>query len=238
MKIALCISGQPRFVRECQTLFEKNITDFNKFDVFIHTWSDSKTTNACTQVESIEKITQYYKNIKGMSIEAWEPLLPLICTHDGEEQVVVHHSMFYTMFRSNQLKKEYEKANKFKYDYVVWTRFDTALLEEVNIRKHSKTKINVPYNRPNGTPCDWLLFSSSEVMDKALSAWRWMNKNDSKQKAGEEIFRDHWQRENLESNKFSSKEGVMLVRRTGHAGPDTWIELSEVRKKIKTLEKK
>ena len=238
MKIALCISGQPRFIRECQILFEKNIIDFNKFDIFIHTWRDSKTTNAGTEVDSIEKITKYYKNIKGMSIEEWEPLLPVICTHDLDEQVVIHHSMFYTMYRSNQLKQEYEKANKFKYDYVGWTRFDTAVLKEVNIRKHSKTKVNIPYTRANGTPCDWLLSSSSEVMDKALSAWPWMNENNCKQKAGEEILRDHWEREHLETNKFSSKKGVMLVRRTGHAGPETWIELSEVRKKIKPLENK
>ena len=45
MKIALCLSGQPRFVRHTLPLIKKNLIDPNDMDVFIHTWFDSKDMN-------------------------------------------------------------------------------------------------------------------------------------------------------------------------------------------------
>ena len=39
MKIAICFSGEPRFVNECFPLIKKNIIDVNdNIDFFIHTW--------------------------------------------------------------------------------------------------------------------------------------------------------------------------------------------------------
>ena len=39
MKIAICFSGEPRFVNECFPLIKKNIIDVNDYiDFFIHTW--------------------------------------------------------------------------------------------------------------------------------------------------------------------------------------------------------
>lgn len=45
MKIAICISGEPRLVEECFPLIKKNIIDVNPpIDFFIHTWYDPTKT--------------------------------------------------------------------------------------------------------------------------------------------------------------------------------------------------
>ena len=39
MKVALCMSGQPRFLERCFPSIKKNVIDVNSPDVFLHTWS-------------------------------------------------------------------------------------------------------------------------------------------------------------------------------------------------------
>lgn len=88
MKIAICFSGQPRFVQECYPGIKKNILDSNKdseIDVFVHTWfSDSIVDkvlyhnefssfsgDAKIEKNSIDNIKKLY-NPKEITIE--EPL--------------------------------------------------------------------------------------------------------------------------------------------------------------------
>jgi hypothetical protein len=40
MKIALCFSGQPRFVNECSSLIKSNVMQDYDIDVFAHLWFD------------------------------------------------------------------------------------------------------------------------------------------------------------------------------------------------------
>ena len=40
MKIALCFSGQPRFVNECSPLIRNNVIQDYDIDVFAHLWFD------------------------------------------------------------------------------------------------------------------------------------------------------------------------------------------------------
>ena len=45
----------------------------------------------------------------------------------------VHYSMFYSIWKANELKKEYEKKNNFKYDCVIKSRFDVALFDKLDV---------------------------------------------------------------------------------------------------------
>lgn len=45
MRVALCLSGQPRFVRECYSGIKSHLIDLNKPDIFIHTWSYEKESD-------------------------------------------------------------------------------------------------------------------------------------------------------------------------------------------------
>ena len=88
-------------------------------------------------------------------------------------------SMFYSMERANNFKKEYEEEQGFKYDCVIRLRTDSYFpsplgcctttiggLDEYNLKK-----INVHHQRsfdkyPSGAMCDQFAFAESEVMDK------------------------------------------------------------------------
>ena len=45
MKIALCFSGQPRFVNECAPLIKANVIQDYNIDVFAHLWFDDDLQN-------------------------------------------------------------------------------------------------------------------------------------------------------------------------------------------------
>lgn len=45
MKIALCFSGQPRFINECSPLILKNVIQDYDVDVFAHLWFDDELQN-------------------------------------------------------------------------------------------------------------------------------------------------------------------------------------------------
>jgi hypothetical protein len=46
MKIAICFSGEPRFVEECYPLIRKNIIEKNdSIDFFVHTWYSEESCN-------------------------------------------------------------------------------------------------------------------------------------------------------------------------------------------------
>lgn len=45
MKLALCFSGQPRFVEECSSLILKNVIQDYDVDVFAHLWMDKELQN-------------------------------------------------------------------------------------------------------------------------------------------------------------------------------------------------
>ena len=48
MRVAICFSGQPRFVNECYAGIKNNLLDQNPgddFDVFVHTWYSEDSTD-------------------------------------------------------------------------------------------------------------------------------------------------------------------------------------------------
>ena len=45
MKIALCFSGQPRYLKECYPAIYKNLLEKYSPDVFVHTWWDESMPN-------------------------------------------------------------------------------------------------------------------------------------------------------------------------------------------------
>ena len=57
-KVALCLSGQPRFVQEGYKTLSKNLVNFNEMDVFVHSWKDSLpgNNNSITRTDSSDLI--------------------------------------------------------------------------------------------------------------------------------------------------------------------------------------
>ena len=76
------------------------------------------------------------------------------------------------MWKSSQLKQMYEKNHNFKYDCVIKSRFDVALLDELDVMNQNLNYINSPdvCGNPN-VISDWFNFSNSDNMDVYLDVY-------------------------------------------------------------------
>jgi hypothetical protein len=153
MKIALCLSGRPRCYKQGYEYHKRNLLDKHDVHVFVHTWEDidddafqfidyeydpvSISTSQTFSDESFKKYPVDHPN--------WPP------------KNAIH--MLYSVFRSNQLKREYELVHGFVFDVVIRSRFDFALNREIDFEVEPG-KIYVPNDyvkgriAPNGLICN------------------------------------------------------------------------------------
>lgn len=163
MKVALCLSGQPKLYDKGYPFLKKYLIDeYNIEDVFVHFWWNDKTGSIGTPPpwqpgvgDEIIQNKNHYSNIQ----ELYNPVLmtydtPMvnqIKVTDKERELkpegggqacelwfnhskrtreyLYNHyrSMFKSQYIVNQLKREHERQQGFKYDLVVRTRFDIEL---------------------------------------------------------------------------------------------------------------
>jgi hypothetical protein len=140
MKIAICFSGQIRTGVECSSNFLNYIGDLrSSCDFFVHTW-DVETISMNLHVDIGKEANKPFvvdKSVFENFKEVYNPKKMVIDTYDSVETrnapgglrfnkkanaYVV--SLFESIFYANELKKEYEKENNFKYDFVVRCRPD------------------------------------------------------------------------------------------------------------------
>lgn len=159
-KIAILLSGHIR-----DGLILKSIE--NKFqpydyDIFVHTWDNygtkSTETNLNAEVkhnEIEEKIKKIF-NLKKFLIEnnknfinSLKPLTCEVVNYSSPEEFIA--SQMYSIYKSNELMKEYKSENNIKYDLVIKLRFD-LFIESIQINEKTLFKIN-NYN---------LIFTSSD----------------------------------------------------------------------------
>jgi hypothetical protein len=141
MKIAVCISGQPRtwFTAKDNILSYFNLKG-HEVDFFIHTWDkntlreSSNTTWERTYVDvDKDEFIEIEKHFKPKLIEVEE--------YKNENFLSIWSSLFYSFMKSVWLKRKYELENDFEYDIVVKTRFD------VNFHMEGYNQLNKPLNK-------------------------------------------------------------------------------------------
>lgn len=126
MKIAICISGQPRNFKQSYESLKKYFLNKYDCDIYFHTWkiNNFESTNfgfgnnqySLTENDYIELIELYqskkYVLEQPIIFDASEYKCPI-----WRQPLNNTLSMFYSLYKSFQLVEE-------KYDYVVRTRFD------------------------------------------------------------------------------------------------------------------
>lgn len=125
MKIAVCLSGQPRTVKYCiKSLFEY----YGNVDYFCHAWNynDHKYKNDGEPLGWLKEPANLDEFNDAISI-----LRPKALTIEGVDALGANRfppwdSMLYSAMMANHLKSLYETACSFKYDLVVKTRYDVA----------------------------------------------------------------------------------------------------------------
>lgn len=171
MKVALCISGQPRSVDKTFPYINQNIIVPNKPDVFIHTWIDNSIIGrkpvsaggiiaSDTIPDNIHQIIQELYNPVVMRVEA-----PIKFNKSYERtypQIKVESSLSqrYSVFQS------IDSVNMFdEYDAIIRMRFDWAIKTKIRVSDFDLNYLYCPNDCPhtNGVN-DQFAFSNQDIM--------------------------------------------------------------------------
>jgi hypothetical protein len=218
MKVALCLSGQARFLETCyyESMKPNLIDDLNP-DVFIHTWDTSTMVGQhfksggggimgdkipSNLMETVVNLYQpkkyiiepqkYFESDKWSSRLMWGIKSDHLC------------SMFYSIHESNKLKKQYEYENNFIYDWVIRIRFDMAIPSgPLNLNELNNNHLWVAtgcFDNVNGY-LDSLGYSSSQIMDIYSDTFNHIDyiadNNPNMGICGEYVLRKHIDKNNI-----------------------------------------
>lgn len=162
MRIALCLSGQPRgLVGGCKMLKDNLIGPSEITDIFVHMWydrsMDGKPFNSSQpHLENnigtwMPESDQYVKDQLNPLLMVVEPQIEMsqfshLQDVPGRANQKALASMFCSVTKANDLKKSYEKDNNFKYDIVIRSRIDHTYHKSVDVRSfYEKNSIDCVY---------------------------------------------------------------------------------------------
>jgi hypothetical protein len=216
MKIALCLSGQPRLLeRGYNQLYIPLKTKYN-VDVFVHTWFDRDRVNIPYQgrrgsypcdENTLQTIMKLYSPI----IMHHEPQKIFDTPTDAIYESCIPnsvYSLFYSMMICNNLKSFYEKTNNFEYDIVIRSRFDIVFANafSMNLEKLNLEKINLYEARHpilKNIPNDQFAIGNSKNMNQYSNVYSNIQKyynSGFKHFVGEHLLGHHLTQTNLNMN--------------------------------------
>ena len=153
MKIAVCVSGQLRDYKSCIDSLEKYLIHPFDVDVFLVTDTNYDALEDYDPVsyEFIDSTVDNMNTINGMTM----------------------NSMFYKIYKCNQLKLEYERLHRFKYDIVIRTRPDIVLynlpfhsiIQALSIEPENTIYVPKICNVCGYIPTDQIAIGSSKNID-------------------------------------------------------------------------
>ena len=211
MKIALCLSGQARFVEQgYREVIYPYILENNTIDVFIHSWDITPEQvgskflagdiHPIGELIPPDLISQTLNLHKPVSYIFEEQLNFPKLLHTERHMPGFHsqntYSMFYSIHQSNKLKTEYEIKNNFKYNWVIRSRFDVKLNAKIEFNNYDRNIMNVPngcFDPANGY-VDCFAFSNSSNMDIYSNVYNYMDEylnNPNLKLCGEYILKQH-----------------------------------------------
>ncbi len=158
-KVALCLSGQPRFIQENFDGIYDHIIKPSGCDVFCHFWDTVDGS-------------------KGMcpnkAIEMYNPLAYAVdeqISFEGNDRLFRMQSLFYSVQKCNNLRTQFEEVTKTQYDCVIRTRTDKVFDLDFSIGEFESAPEalwvhNEGYFACGRTYSDAFAFGSSEIINK------------------------------------------------------------------------
>lgn len=177
-KVAVCVSGHPRFIEKGYELFSKNVVETNKnhgFDFFCHSWVESD--------EEKDKVISIYKP-KNYKLESQKEVWPL----NTLEKHKSLFSMFYGIKSAFELKVAYEEKSLINYDIVIRTRYDAGIVSPIIIESDIGEIRFIDKIRDFFRPCDWFYFGASLDIRKVSSIYDNMIKDGWISEGGEDLY--------------------------------------------------
>ncbi len=194
MKIAVCLSGQPRVAEYVIPSILNYFSGEHEYDFFCHSWDynnykrkiDNPGNNPYpVWWEDEEPVDPEYVK------QCLSKLSPKACVIDSKQVLqppdnrrYAWDSLTYSMMYANHLKKQYEVQNNFRYDFVIKTRYDIVYYPndkfKLSINAHKQNyhdiftchagRMPVEFNRINAS--DVVFYGSSLVMDMITDLYR------------------------------------------------------------------
>jgi hypothetical protein len=162
MKIALCLSGGLRNFKDTQYSFQEYLLSTHDVDVFFYGLENRDGSEINRQ--DLEQL--YHPKISVVNNQQYYDSIP--CPY----HLPSAYYAFYNIYMCNELKKQYEIKNGFKYDLVIRSRTDCFWFRYIREQEFELAKHNImipadwafkgvnPYARS-----DMFAFGNSELMD-------------------------------------------------------------------------
>lgn len=174
MRIALCISGLPR----CYNYHPKtllNLFEPYSVDVFMHLWSDHITSSQQQEIQDIwQPKNIIFENQPKNLFEDWYKKTYHLRTAGRPHNNTF--PMWYSVYKANELKCQWEKQNKYTYDAVCRARTDLwANSRWTKALEFTKSdQIILPHERHYDQGYnDTIALGNSISMDKYSGMWTW-----------------------------------------------------------------
>ena len=198
MKVAVCISGQPRCAEETYPYIYNNIILPNNADIFIHmNYSKDITYIERTHLDNPYKNNTYRENIDEIVLNLYKPTRYLIeppkdfkksniqisearisrslelnkhkqwSENDHKKHTIKQLlSMYYSIFKCNEIKENYANENGIVYDYVIRIRFDIKPQLPIRCDEYDPSFIYYQdLGQSDNLISDWINFGSNSVMN-------------------------------------------------------------------------
>jgi hypothetical protein len=190
MKIALCLSGQPRYFNICYPNIKKLIIERYNPDVFFHCWWNSSYVGQRFDFSphANNRTGTWVENTDAKLLELYNPKKYKFEPHISFDTTILNgaffaqqsphilYSMWYSIFQANELKKQFETEYAFIYDIVIRLRFDIVF----NQFKIDFLKLDLDYIHVSGEIkplCnDQFALGNSENMNYYSSLYNNINK--------------------------------------------------------------
>jgi hypothetical protein len=174
LKLALCLSGQPRSYFDGYSYIKKNLLDHYDVDVFVHSW---KNTNHLEQLRIYEEVKAIYSPIFSMFDSTLSDKVNSdMFVPNASHPAHFCTSMFYSIFKADQFRILSELFYEKKYDFVIRCRFDFALNKVVDFSKLEKHKVYISKDTdgPNPLLNDQFAIADPETMKIYSSTFQFL----------------------------------------------------------------
>lgn len=142
MKLALCLSGQPRSFDKAYPFLKKNLLDLHDVDVFIHGWRPNGMAKYLQMYEDINELyhPRYLKLESPLRESVNEHMFVPNSSHPANHVT----SMLYSIYFANNFRIIHELSKGIQYDFVIRSRFDFALNKPIDFDNLRKDVVYIP----------------------------------------------------------------------------------------------
>jgi hypothetical protein len=138
LRVAVCLSGQPRTIQYCRESIMEYFSDLGRIDYFCHAWdyNNYKTVGVLGTINDRVDHTTLNAELQKFN--------PISLEIDSRDRISAPHyrysSLFYSALRANDLKRQHEITHNFRYDIVIKSRYDLVFPHNVRFQIHPFTR--------------------------------------------------------------------------------------------------